>query len=249
MFNLLAKTLDVAFDPLWWCATLVVVGLLLRRRRPRAGLALLALGPALVVLLALPPVANRLWHALEDDAPRSYVPEKTYDVVVLLGGVIDAGGSNATEAAWGNNVERFLTTYDLLRTGKAKAAIITGGVPSIPAPEARVLGDQLAAWGIERERLLLDEKAVNTRENAQFSAKLVREHGFTSVLLVTSAFHMKRSVAAFKAAGLEVDTLPVDYRMREPSRDRLFLPRTNYLEESARALHEWAGRLVYAVTG
>ncbi len=66
---------------------------------------------------------------------------------------------------------------------------------------------------------------------------------------MTSAFHMPRSVGCFRAAGIEVDVLPVDYRLRDPSLETRVMPRGEYLGQTTRALREWLGRLVYRVLG
>ena len=66
---------------------------------------------------------------------------------------------------------------------------------------------------------------------------------------MTSAFHMPRSVGCFRAAGIEVDVLPVDYRLRDRSLETHVMPRGEYLGQTTRALREWLGRLVYRVLG
>jgi len=73
--------------------------------------------------------------------------------------------------------------------------------------------------------------------------------GAKEVLLVTSAFHVPRSVGCFRAVGLQADVFPVDYRMRDASTDPHVLPRGEYLAQSARALREWLGRVVYRLLG
>ena len=140
--------------------------------------------------------------------------------------------------------------FDLLRAGKANVVILSGGPLNDALPtEAAFLKGQLLAWGIGEERIVIEPLSKNTHENAVQSAKLVHEHQFASVLMVTSAFHMKRAAGCFRAAGLHVDTLPVDYRMRDPKRDPAVLPRAEYLAESTRAIRELVGRVVYRVLG
>jgi uncharacterized SAM-binding protein YcdF (DUF218 family) len=177
----------------------------------------------------------------------------TYDAVILLGGLDD----DRVDATWGerafnDNNERFLETYDLLRTGKARYAVISGGAPSperAKAIEANVLADQLIAWGIAPDRIVREAKARNTHENAVESAAIVRARGWTSVLVVTSAFHMPRAYGCFKAEGLPVDAMPVDFRSFDSSFPADLIPRAAYLERSSESVREWAGRLIYRVRG
>ena len=99
------------------------------------------------------------------------------------------------------------------------------------------------------ERIIVEARALNTKENASLSKDIITQRGFSSVLMVTSAFHMTRAFACFQAVGLSPDTLPVDFRMREPGEGSSWFPRTRTLNESAEALREWFGRLIYRVTG
>jgi uncharacterized SAM-binding protein YcdF (DUF218 family) len=199
-------------------------------------------------------VANRLWWSLESSAEETFDPTVTYDVVVMLGGVLDRGFvAPGARASYGDNVERFLVTYDLLRSGQAKAAIISGTIinkAEHPDTEPHVLARQMIAWGIEKDRLIVEDRALNTRDNAVESAKLIASRGDKRVLVVTSAFHMSRALGCFRAVDLKVDSLPVDRRGQDPSEaTEAFLPRAEALELSTRAIREFAGRLVYRLQG
>jgi len=252
MFYLLSKILDVLLTPLAWSVALIAAGALSprpswsRRATSLAGLAIL-------LVFSLEPVSNALIRSLESPPLRSVRSEVTYDVVILLGGV----GDDRVEATWGerafnDNNERLLETFDLLRSGKAKNAIVSGGVPSpdrTAMVEARVLVDQLAAWGVESDRLVVEAHARNTHENAVDSAAIVRARGWTRVLVVTSAYHMKRAYGCFRAEGLDVDTLPVDFRSYGPAYRGELIPRATHLKQSTEAIREWAGRWTYEIRG
>ena len=93
------------------------------------------------------------------------------------------------------------------------------------------------------DRIVLERGSRNTRENAVESARIVRERGWKTLLLVTSAMHMPRAAASFRAAGLDVDLLPVDHRAGEQAGN--LLPRAEALERSTEALRELAGRAIY----
>jgi uncharacterized SAM-binding protein YcdF (DUF218 family) len=176
-----------------------------------------------------------------------------YDAAILLGGV----GDDRAEATWGqrafnDNNERLLETFDLLRSGKARYAIVSGGdiaVQRADLIEARVLVEQLVAWGIDRDRLVVEGEARNTRENAVYSAAIVRARGWHDVIIVTSAFHMPRAYGCFRAVGLAVDTSPVDFRSYGGDFRGELIPRADHLQQSTAALREWLGRVVYRVRG
>ncbi len=251
MFFVLSKTFDLLLDPWWWVAIPGLLGsLALLRGKRRMGAAMVTMGLAAFVGLSLPAVSNRLWHAMEVDAVSTIRAEVTYDVVVLLGGTVASFGATPDTVSWGDNVERLTVTYDLLRTGKARHVIVSGGTLRDGLPtEADYLARQLEAWGIEKDRILIEPEARNTVENAERSRALVEARSFKTVLMVTSAFHMPRAQGCFRAVGLEPDVLPVDYRMRAPEADGHWLPRAGYFGDSAQALRELFGRLTYRLTG
>lgn len=256
MFFFLSKTLDLALSPLTWVMALLFAGLLIAIRWPhRRALwrSSLALGLVTLYVFSLAPVAHGLTRGLEASAVDTWRPEQTYDVVVLLGGAVNLLATEPDgKRSFNDNVERLHATYDLLRTGKARHAILSGGVihGGDPVSEAGVLGAQLVDWGIAPERLVIEDRARNTRENALFTREILEERGWKSVVIVTSAFHMQRSAGCFRAVGLPFDTLAVDRRAYAPDRASLnLLPRAHYLDMSADAIREWAGRLVYRWRG
>src|SRR5205823_377321 len=137
--------------------------------------------------------------------------------------------------SFNDNVERLLSTYDLLRTDRARFAIITGGHPDpnrAEAKDARLLAAQLADWGIAPERVVVDPVARNTYENAVNVKKIAADRGWKNLLVVTSAFHMPRTLGCFHAVELDVDALVVDRRAPEPgSKSSRWVPQTAALEE------------------
>jgi len=257
MFYALSKTLDLALSPLTWAIVLALLGF---RRRDQAATrwarfrrwAPVATAVVLV-FFSLEPVSNFLVQRLEADAPRTIKEDRTYDVVVMMGGVLDERASeDSGQLAINDNAERLLTTYDLLRRGRAKTAIVSAGrgSPDDRIVEAQVVADQLVEWGIERDRVIVEDRARNTRENATYSKKILDDRGFHTVLVVTSAFHMRRSLDAFRAVGVEADSLPVDPRSFAFSKHPVtWLPRASNFLSSTFALRELAGRLVYRIVG
>jgi uncharacterized SAM-binding protein YcdF (DUF218 family) len=255
VFYILSKTLDLAFAPIVWAMVLMFLGRPRKRRMPRWRRACPWIAIALLFLLSIEPVANALLRTLEIPDESTMRSDATYDTVVLLGGVVDEAGTEGSgQPSYNDNVERLLVTFDLLRTNKARTVIITGGVGGLiemsTVNEARTLADQLALWGIARERIILEGEARNTRENATFSAKIIRELGFAKVLLVTSAFHMKRAAGCFRAENLDFDTLAVDHRTYDPARrSGRWLPQASHFLMSSAAIREQFGRLIYRLRG
>lgn len=252
MFFVLSKLLDIVIDPLWWGGLPVVVGvvLLARGRRRRLALGLVFAGFSGLTVAALPSASNRLWAFLESGVVSTMQPGVTYDAVVLLGGAVSPHGSLVDAPAWNDNVDRLLEVQRLMTTGRALRAIVSGGkLGGDLRTEAEYLADELVRLGVPREQLLIELNANNTRENATLSKPLLEGLGARRVVLVTSAFHMPRAVGCFRAAGIEADVLPVDYRLRDPALESHWLPRSEYLSQTTRALRELLGRLVYRLLG
>jgi uncharacterized SAM-binding protein YcdF (DUF218 family) len=251
MFFLLSKILDVLVSPLAWVLVLAIAAAVTDRREVARGLA----GLAAVVLYVFSTgfVASRMARELESSAARTMRDDVTYDVVIVLGGMVDDQISATWgEPAYNDNVERLLVPYDLLRTGRARSAILSSGVGHFGdgIPEADILVDQLARWGIAKERLVPERASRNTHENAVESKRLVDQRGDKTVLVVTSAFHMSRAAGCFKKVGLTVDTLPVDRRTAAPRFTPMeLIPRAGNLHECAHVIHEWVGRVVYRLRG
>ena len=254
MFVFLSKVLDLLLAPLSWGLLLGVLGLLLSRRRARLAAGLQGLGLLVVYVFSLEPTANGLQRWVEAGAVSTYRPDVAYDAVIVLGGAVDA---DATERSglpeYTHPVERILRGYELLLQGRARQVLISGGtLDTRPGAlvEADILARQLRLWGIEPERIFLERRSRNTRENAVESERLIREKGWQRLVLVTSAAHMPRALGTFHAVGLKPDTLVVDVRAHDwHLRGAWWQPRASNLSAGTDALRELFGRLVYRLRG
>lgn len=253
MFLFLSKLLDVLLSPLAWGLLLSLAALLLRRRA-RWAVALHGLALAVLYAFSIEPVAGGLQRLVEAGAVSTYRPDVVYDAVIVLGGGLDPGATERSGRPEYNAApERILRGFELLREGRARQMLISGGSLD-PRPEAvveaEVLARQLEAWGIAPERIVTEGRSRNTRENAVESERLVRAHGWKTLLLVTSAAHMPRARGCYAAVGLRPDTLPVDTRVSAaPWRLGSWLPRAGALHASTEALRELTGRVVYRLRG
>ena len=255
MFFFLSKTLDLFLAPLTWALLLALAGLVaLWRKRPRLGAALVGAGVLCLYAFSIEPVSNAIERAVESSAVKTVREGVTYDAAILLGGMVDVDASaSSTARCYDDNVERLLAVFDLLRSGRARSAVISGGThepAGVPVVEATLLARQLEDWGISPARIVVDDRAINTRENALNVADIARVRGWKELVMVTSAYHVRRALGCFAAVGLAVDVLPVDFRAYDPAlRSGSWLPRAATLFETTSALREWFGRGVYAAKG
>lgn len=257
MFFILSKLLDVAFSPFTWGLVLFGLAIPWRVRSARTWRRRRAFGIAGLVVLVFASsmaVSNAIGWSLEHATTSTYRDDVTYDAVVLLGGVVDEEVSARTgQPAYNENVERLVVTYRLLRDGKAKLAIVSGGTMDkrfAGFGEADTLGRQLEDWGIARDRIIVEGAALNTRDNAVYAQRIAKERGLERVVIVTSAFHMLRASECFAAVGMKVDTLAVDYRAHEHERGLAgWLPRAGNLAVTTSMTREIAGRWIYRAQG
>ena len=252
MAYFLSKILPLAVLPLGLSLILMVVGLIGRRRWP----VITALLMLWVCSLGL--VSQGLWRWLE--APwqrRAAAAAPSADaIVVLSGGRHPAPGADRV-SEW-SDPDRFLAGLDLYRAGKAPRLLFTGGAspfrPGQP-PEGQRYLEEARQLGIPAAAMASTPPVVNTAEEAIAIRQLLQrsQSSATSmrILLVTSAFHMRRAQRLFERQGLQVLPFPVDFQARgrwagplwrDPTQ---WLPSAQALDDSSRALRELIGRLVY----
>jgi uncharacterized SAM-binding protein YcdF (DUF218 family) len=249
VFLALSKTLDLAVAPLTWALALLL-GAALFHRRPRAPWLFGLAAAAVLVAFALAPVANRIQRLAEAGAERTFRDGVVYDAAIVLSGQVDADASRVSgETELQDSVDRVLRGLELWRAGRVRRLILSGGpgtaVPGDPS-EAERLRDALVRWGVPAAAIVVDPQSRNTRENAIASARIVSEHRFRSIVLVTSAAHVPRALGCFRAVGLHPDVLPVD---RRAGAGGSLLPRASALAQSTAALRELAGRIAYRIAG
>lgn len=112
----------------------------------------------------------------------------------------------------GNGPDRIGTSAALLREGFGRVLIVSGGPYELRRGRyrnsAHVMRDEAIAEGVPREQVLLDDGATSTYENAVGSARVMKEHGLRSAIVVTSPYHARRTglvfSRVFRAQGLSL---------------------------------------------
>jgi uncharacterized SAM-binding protein YcdF (DUF218 family) len=172
----------------------------------------------------------------------------------VLGGAISPDVSAARDVVkLGDAAERITATVELARRYPDARIIFSGGSAALlfdQLPEAPFAAKELEALGIDRDRITAEDQSRNTVENAVFSRLIANPKPGERWLLVTSAFHMPRAMAVFRAAGFPVEAYPVDWRTRGPvDLLRLSESLTEGLARTDTAAHEWVGLAAYRLTG
>lgn len=254
MFFYLSKILWLLIQPSNLLLLLVVGGvlaLLLGHARAAAWL----LGPTAVafLLVGILPVGQWLILPLEDRFPRPEGPLGRVDGVIVLGGGVEVPIAEAREVvAFGETAERFTTLLELGRRYPDAKVLFTGG-RGWGAPddlsEADVMREFCRQHGFDESRFLFEGSARNTYQNAVNSKALVAPQPAERWLLVTSAYHMPRSVGVFRRVGWPVIAYPVDYRTRGELGLWSGFDVARRLTELDLAIKAWTGLVVYWLTG
>ena len=175
-------------------------------------------------------------------------------IVVLSGGRhLPPGKSKIVE--W-DDPDRFLAGVDLYKANKSNMLIFTGGVNPLTSdlpPEGEIYIKEAISMGIPKENLFTTYPVNNTLQEARAIKKLLNNEVpliQKKVILVTSAFHMRRAKKVFESEGISVQPYPVDFRsnksffssLRNPLK---WMPRSSHLSQSSYAFREIIGRIIY----
>jgi uncharacterized SAM-binding protein YcdF (DUF218 family) len=255
LFFVLSKTFGIMLLP---TDLLILVGiagaLLLATRWASLGRRLMAAALLLLAICGFSPLGNWLLYPLESRFPAWDASRGAPDGIVVLGGSIDADISAAHGVAVVHGAaDRIIAAAALARRYPNARLIFTGGSANLisnDAREADYAAEIFERLGVPRERLTMERRSRNTEENAEFTKTIAAPKPGERWLLVTSAYHMPRSVGLFRKAGFAVEPYPVDWRIGG-SADLLKFSAfaVDGLQHTDLAVHEWIGLLAYRMTG
>lgn len=228
-------------------AIAVLFGLLLiwLGRRFLGGMLVFFAGASLW-LLGLPVVSYSLQQSLEHFPPVSIEALSSADVIVVLGGgrAYDGSEYGWPDAPSEQTISRLAYSAFLQRESGLPMLLTGGRVYGEDYSEAELM-QRLLKSGFDLSAEWIEGRSRNTYENAAFSAEMLREAGLSQVVLVSQAWHLNRAVPVFEAQGLQVLPAPIQYATPPPEGLVRWLPTAYYFRQSAQALHEKLGLLVY----
>lgn len=261
MFVFFSKLLPALVYPLGLACVLVLLALFLtgRKRVQR----ILLVGALLLLWVGGNRwVAAGLAHSLERRYPPPD-PLPAAQAIVVLGGGTESPEAPRPMVEVNSAGDRVIYAARLYREGKADHLLVSGGNldwerrATTPAQDMAVLLEEL---GVPRSAIWLQERSQNTREDALYSAEMLKAKGVERILLVTSAWHMPRSLRLFEAQGLQAIPAPSDYNVTDRMwREMLhsdwrsmvlnFFPSVSSLGMTTRMLKEYFGLFVYGLRG
>jgi uncharacterized SAM-binding protein YcdF (DUF218 family) len=255
MFFTASKIFWFVAEPVSLAIVVGVLGILLGFTRfARAGRAVMA--GAIIVLAGglLTPLGAVLLRPLEERFPPPPADIPAPAGIIVLGGAVDTEKSEARgQIYFRPDAARMTAGVELARRYPSARLVFTGGSGGVlgEGPAEAIGARKLwLSLGVPEERMMFEAKSRNTWENALFTRDLVKPKPGETWLLVTSAWHMPRSVGIFQHLGFDVIAYPVAYRTFGDARD--FLRPTRVFDKVIMldyGVREWVGLLAYRLAG
>lgn len=271
MFIFLSKLLPPFFYPLGLAILLIAAALFLWRK-VRLQRILLILALLILFLGSNRLVAAGLVRGLEyqyqplpeiTQHPETKRAAPLAPVIVLLGGGTESHTPPRPMVEVNGAGDRVLYAVQLYRLGYAPKILVTGGniewMSSGPSP-AEDMAELLHFMGVPQEDIWLEGESRNTYENAVYTREILEPKGIHSIILVTSAQHMPRSVGLFAKQGFEVLPAPADFSVTETEWEKIahpkpidllfnLLPGISNLSATTNSLKEYLGMFIYRLRG
>ena len=253
MFFYLSKVLAFLLSPLVWVFILFIYSFKTKKEGRARKLRITAL--AILYVCSNSFVVDECFRAWEPVTPDYDLMDTKYDGAIVLGGIGDID-MRLQKINFGMSGDRLFQTLALYHKGRVKKIIFTGGSGSIEFPEKReglYVKRYLNTLKIPDSALVIESNSKNTYENAVFTKKILDSLNMKgNFLLVTSAYHMPRSMAVFKKAGYTHLTPYITNRSSGARRftlDHLLLPNPDALFSLQFLSHEWLGYIIYKIKG
>jgi uncharacterized SAM-binding protein YcdF (DUF218 family) len=256
LFFVLSKTLGIMLLP-----TNLLIGLglagatLLATRFARLGRKLLIVSAVLLATCGFSPVGNWLLYPLEQRFPAWDPARGAPDGIIVLGGAIDTEVSAAHRTAgFNSSAGRIIAAAALARRYPNARIVYSGGSANLIFDDAGSEADYVLAvfesLGVPRNRVVTERQSRNTFENAVLSKAVAAPREGENWLLLTSAFHMPRSIGIFRKVGFAVEAYPSDWRLAGAADLLKFtLLSVDALAHTDLAVREWAGLVAYRISG
>jgi uncharacterized SAM-binding protein YcdF (DUF218 family) len=253
MFFFLSKTLSYLLKPLVIICLCFVLSWILKKPKWKKGFFITGL--ALLLLLSNEFLANEAMRAWEIKVTPFSEIKKKYEYGILLSGATRAQTGPKDRVYIGSAADRINHTLQLYKLGYIRKVLVTGGsgrLIDIGEQEADELASLLELMGVAPDDILIEHNSRNTHESSVAVKKILE--GVTTpanCVLITSANHMRRSLACFAKAGWPMDSFSTDFlsHYRAYSFDTLFIPKLEALSTWSTLLREVTGYAAYWFAG
>ena len=221
--------------------------------REKLGEKLIVASTTLLFLISSLPVYQILLLPLENRFPiPKPLPEKVDGVIVLGGAEIPKLTQLRGQISLTDSVERLTTFVSLARKYSDAKFVYAGGQGAIMAQEyksattARLFFEQM---GLDTSSVIFESQSRNTQENVENALQLAQPEKGENWVLITSAWHMPRSVGIFRKLNWQVIPYPVDFKTTGKLEMRISVPKFSAIASVSNVVYEWIGLFYYWLMG
>jgi uncharacterized SAM-binding protein YcdF (DUF218 family) len=254
MFFFLSKTLSYITMPLVIISILLLLSVFLKKTSKwKSRCFKIALG--LLFFLSNDFIANEIVRWWEVPATPFASIQKKYECGILLTGVTKSEMEPSDRVYFSRGADRVTHTLQLYKLGIIKKILVSGGngkLVKIEKQEADQIVEVLILMGVPESDIFVENKSRNTHESALEIDRLFRNQiKPENCILITSAFHMRRSKACFVKQGWNVDMFSTDFisHKRRFTPDALLIPKEEALGDWHILVREWTGMVAYKLAG
>lgn len=250
-FQFLIRRTEFLLHPFTWVIILLVWALLTYDQKRRKRLVRWALG--LLLFFSNSFIVDEFTRAWEMDVvPVWEIDPEVRTAIVLGGGVYY--DTETDVVSYGGNADRYLGVLRPYHEDRIRKILVSGGGANYLATEVKeseMLKRLYLLCNVDSADILIEDKSLNTYENAKFSKPILKTLSEKKFLLITSASHMRRSVACFEKQGINVVPHPVMKSVGERrfDIDHLLVPQIMNFHKWMLLIHEWVGFASYKARG
>jgi uncharacterized SAM-binding protein YcdF (DUF218 family) len=253
MFFIFSKILSFLAQPLAIIVFMLIASWLVRDQRWKKVLSRTAF--VLLLITSNYFISNEVMRAWELPITTYSSIKKTYDFGVLLTGVTKTNMTPKDRVYFSRGADRATHTLQLYKLGIIRKIIVSGGsgrLDGLGVREADDLADFLELAGVPKEDIVIENESKNTYESATFVSKILAGvNGPKEILIITSGYHLRRSMACFRKAGVQGDPFSTDpvSEPRHITPENLLVPRLDAMGMWQTLLKEWVGFVAYWLAG
>jgi uncharacterized SAM-binding protein YcdF (DUF218 family) len=252
MFFVLSKVLNFLTNPLIFVFGFLIASVLVKKAHLKKRFFWIAF--SLLLFFSNDFIANEAMRAWEvKPTPYASITKK-YEWGIVLTGVTLNDLEPADRVYFHHGADRVTHTIQLYKKGIIKKILITGGVGRLVTegrPEADALQEVMVMADVPVTDIIIERESKNTHENAVNTKRILKNEEGSNCLLITSAFHMRRSIACFKNVGLNPDQFTTDFytHPRYFTPEVLLIPKADSINLWQKLFKEWLGIVAYWLAG
>ncbi len=252
MFFVLSKVLNFLTNPLIFVFGFLIASVIVKKTHLRKRFFWIAF--SLLIFFSNDFIANEAMRSWEIKATPYSSINKVYEWGIVLTGVTQNDRQPDDRVYFSHGADRVTHTIQLYKKGIIKKVMVSGGVGGLLSksrPEADEVRDVLILAGVPDSVIVIERESRNTHENALNVKAILKDVKGEDCLLITSAFHMRRSIGCFKKVGLNLDTFTADFytHPRYFAPDVLLIPKADAINLWQKLFKEWLGITAYWAAG